>query len=877
MFGILEIYWLLLLISGFASLSLIFYIWWKYWLNKHIESAKILALVLLSASIWTFGSFLAIITNTSSHTYFWEQFKYIGILLIPPFWLLFAVQWTGKTKLLSIRTISIIFIISLFNLFLVFTDNIHHLIWNRIEYVTFGPYLVTNVEHGYGWWFLWVYSIILLLVGTFILINAFIRLTSIYRKQATIFIFGALTPWITNIIFALEISPIPYIDITPVAFISTCLIFTWGISKFKLIDITPIAKDSVFENMNDPVFVIDSNNRIIDLTPAAQKTFDYKSSEVIGKKIEEIFFDNKKIYEFVRNNEKNQEDILLRCNGKQYFFDTRKIPLYDKQKNIIGYLLTLNDITKRIEIQKRVTEEKEVAERYLNLAGTMIISLDCEGRIILLNKKGYEICGYNKGELIGKNWFDTCLPVEIVEKVKEVFNKLMSEDEKLVEFYENTIIRKDGEQRIISWNNTLIKDENSKITGIISSGEDITERRQAEDKLQESEKRFRDVALSSADWIWEIDKNGKYTFASGKVKEILEYEPSELIGKTPFDLMPEDETKRVGEIFKEIASEKKPIVDLENWNLSKSGKRVLLLTNGIPLLDEKGNLLGYRGVDKDITERKKSEEEIIQQNVKLKKLDKLKSDFLNVTSHELRTPMTAMKGYLQMLMGDKFGKLTDGQVKALDVILRNTNRLDNLVVDILDTSRLESGTMKFMPKQVDTKKLIDEVVETMQIAVKEKKIKIISDSEGELPDLTIDKDRIKQVFNNLIANAMKFSPESSEIRLRANAQGDDVLFEVQDFGKGIPKDELEKIFEVFYQVDSGVDRNFGGTGLGLSISQGIVLGHGGRIWVESEEGKGSTFKFTIPLKPVNDVEGAFAKLDMFKVKNDNQKQGVEDK
>ncbi|MHA1444952.1 MAG: histidine kinase dimerization/phospho-acceptor domain-containing protein, partial [Candidatus Hodarchaeales archaeon] len=204
-------------------------------------------------------------------------------------------------------------------------------------------------------------------------------------------------------------------------------------------------------------------------------------------------------------------------------------------------------------------------------------------------------------------------------------------------------------------------------------------------------------------------------------------------------------------------------------------------------------------LDKEIIERQKAEEKITKQNIQLKKLDKLKSDFLNVTSHELRTPMTAMKGYLQMLMGKKFGKLTDEQVKTLDVILRNTNRLDNLVADILDTSRLESGTMKFMPELVDTKKLMDEVVETMQTTVKEKKIKIISDSEFELPDLTIDKDRIKQVFNNLITNAMKFSSDNSEIHLRANIWNDDVLFEVQDFGKGIPKGELEKIFEVFYQ------------------------------------------------------------------------------
>ncbi|MGM0466481.1 MAG: ATP-binding protein [Acidobacteriota bacterium] len=141
-----------------------------------------------------------------------------------------------------------------------------------------------------------------------------------------------------------------------------------------------------------------------------------------------------------------------------------------------------------------------------------------------------------------------------------------------------------------------------------------SDRKKAEEELRESKKRFEDIAISSGDWIWEVDAGGKYTFASGREEQILGYTSEELMGKTPFELMPEKEAKRVGKIFEKIAAGKKPIVDLENRNLSKKGELVYLLTNGVPIIDSNGELAGYRGVNKDITEQKKAEEEIMIRN-----------------------------------------------------------------------------------------------------------------------------------------------------------------------------------------------------------------------------------------------------------------------
>jgi len=286
----------------------------------------------------------------------------------------------------------------------------------------------------------------------------------------------------------------------------------------------------------------------------------------------------------------------------------------------------------------------------------------------------------------------------------------------------------------------------------------------------------------------------------------------------------------------------------------KNGQEIIVHTVKTPIKDENGNTVGVLGIFWDITERKKSEEEIKKQNIQLKKLDQIKTDFLNTTSHELRTPMASIKGYIQMLLKQTLGEITEEQKKALEVILRNTNRLDHLIQDILDISRLESETMKFITEKTEVTKMIKEIAETMPASADLKRIKINIDIQKEIPDLMIDQERIKQVLMNLVNNAIKFSPDGSMIHIKARKEKEDVVFEVQDFGRGIPKNKQKKIFEKFYQVDSGTDRKFGGVGLGLAISKKIIENHEGQIWVESTVNKGSSFKFSLPLQSTKNIE-----------------------
>jgi signal transduction histidine kinase len=230
----------------------------------------------------------------------------------------------------------------------------------------------------------------------------------------------------------------------------------------------------------------------------------------------------------------------------------------------------------------------------------------------------------------------------------------------------------------------------------------------------------------------------------------------------------------------------------------------------------------------------------------LEQLNQIKNEFISMVSHELRTPLTAVKGFVKVVLGGEAGQINPQQEKFLQIADQSIDRLTILITDLLDISRIESGQLKLQMSQIEPREMISTVVNNNAVEAAKKNLRLITKIPHKFPMILADPQRLIQVFENLIHNSIKFTPNGGVITITAADKGDFALFSVADSGIGIDKKDQQKIFEKFYQVDSGVTRTNSGTGLGLAIVKSIIEMHGGQIWVESEPNEGANFFFVIP-------------------------------
>ena len=301
-------------------------------------------------------------------------------------------------------------------------------------------------------------------------------------------------------------------------------------------------------------------------------------------------------------------------------------------------------------------------------------------------------------------------------------------------------------------------------------------------------------------------------------------------------------------------------IRIENPGTCSTGREVvetvLVINNNLKIpvdirsasiVDEKGVKKGIVTVFRDISDRKKNEMELKRINNELMKANEIKKQFLTIISHELRTPLTPMKAQVQMILAGYFGNITDKQRLGLEILDRNTLRLDRLIGDVLDISKLEAGVMKFNISKADLNQIVKDVVESMKLRVETKNIKLTL-KEDVIPEIYLDSDRFTQVAMNLIDNAFKFTGNGGWIEVEISKDNNNAFLIVKDNGIGIKMEEQDNIFKPFVQIDSDYSRKYEGSGLSLSICKRIVEFHGGKIWLESEFGKGSAFYVSIPFE-----------------------------
>lgn len=352
----------------------------------------------------------------------------------------------------------------------------------------------------------------------------------------------------------------------------------------------------------------------------------------------------------------------------------------------------LRDITQKEVAELELEKEKEKLQLYLDTVGVMVVALNKYGEITLINRKGCDVLGYTEEELMGKNWFLACLSDSIKNDVYEVFQKLMRNEIEATEFYENSVKTKNSNQKIIAWHNTVLTDEEGNIIGTLSSGEDITDRKKAEELLKQSEEKYRMIFSGASDPIAILNGNKIIDCNKLAVKLFGYNNEDDIIGKPPWEISPQKQpdgrdSDEKANLFIEKALQGEP----QRFYWKHLKKDDSLFDAEVSLSSFKLENRDYvMAIIRDITERKKVEREI-------REISRLKTELLERTSHELKTPLISIKGFTNLLLELHKDKFDDDVYSILGEIRQGTEHLESIINGLLETSLLESGKVQFKP------------------------------------------------------------------------------------------------------------------------------------------------------------------------------------
>lgn len=496
-----------------------------------------------------------------------------------------------------------------------------------------------------------------------------------------------------------------------------------------------------------------------------------------------------------------------------------------------------------------IAEEKlrhTAEEKYRNLfdnANDAIVTIDLEENITSWNKTAEKTFGWDAEEIIGKKFSKLIVPQNILAKKDMIVHDAISG--RVISGIDVKCPRKDGGMVDVNLTVSPIRDINHDVIGLSGIMRDITERKNAEETLAESEEKFRNLFDNATDGIMLADIETKKQYMANKnICKMLGYSPEEILNLSVMDLHPEKDLPWIIELFEKQARGESSLI--ENLPVKRKDGTVFYADINTSPLNIGGKLYNM-GIFRDITDRRRNEE-MRRENERLALANKAKSEFLAVMGHELRTPLNSVIGFSEILKQKTVGELNERQEHFVDNVLVSGKHLLHLINDILDITGVESGKIDFVREDIPVVEVINETLDSIKEKATKQNIVLKKEFDPQLTSVRADRRRFKQIFFNLLSNAVKFSKkEGGTVTVTTKKEGDMARFSVSDTGIGIKKEDMGRLFKEFEQLDSGISRSYGGTGLGLAISKKLVELHGGKIMVESKYGEGSNFTFLLPL------------------------------
>ncbi len=612
-------------IFPFILAALCIFVVSQYTLVRHkARGAWYLFFACIAASFWSLSEGLLYLDLTHESKILLTKCQYFGIAPIPPLTLLFVLTVFGiRSKMIGFLRWVLIAIIPLI-IILVWTNPLHQLVFTGYYTIDAGAIEMLGLHHGLLWWSIIAYHYSLVVMISVILLKISYTATGFGRSQALLILAAVASVWIANGIYISGHSPVQNMDISPIAFSLVAGSMAWGFFRYNLLDILPVAKTEVFKGMDDAILVFDERNRIVNFNTAAEAIIKTEVSEDIVKQTQQVFKKFPVLQRIIEN--MKHSEVPIRVDGQKNIYDVRVSKLLGQNGNTIGRIMALRDITARKRAIEAILESEEKFKFLAENMADIVWTLDMDFNATYVSPSIEKVLGFTPEERKRQKFEEVVTP-ESLEQIMAMFlEELQYYEMPDADLYRSITIdveyyHKNGS--IVWMENSVraIRNQTGLIIGMYGSSRDITDRKKAEKALLESEEKYRSLVETTSDWIWEVDKSGIYTYSSPKIKDLLGYEPEEILGKTPFDFMPQDKAKRVGGLFRGIVDSRGSFEGLENIILHKDGRHVVLETSGVPIFNADGNLIGYRGMDRDITERKQTEK-------RTQKLNRLNEDLL---------------------------------------------------------------------------------------------------------------------------------------------------------------------------------------------------------------------------------------------------------
>jgi len=595
---------------------------------------------------------------------------------------------------------------------------------------------------------------------------------------------------------------------------------------------------SAFEHAAIGMALITLNSRRLRVNSAFCQMLGYSEAEMLARTVYDLSHPDDIEWDLLQRKKALAGEIETYQWEKRYLHKSGRIVwvyltcslVRDPDRKPLHFISQLQDITERKEAERTLRESEERFRALTELSSDWFWEQDENFRFVQIANEVTHVAAIT-GSAIGKTPWELN-HVNMDENVWAAHKAQLGRHEVFRDF-EVSRLDANGQIRYLSISGVPIFDTLGRFTGYRGTGRDHTEMRQVAEALRASELQLREITDTVPAWIAYVDVERRYRFHNRAYEEAFGLSREQIDGKTMHEVLGEEVYEIVHPRVEEVLSGY-PVV-YERAHQTARGDLRDYIMNYFPRYgdgDEEGQVIGFYSLATDITE--------------LKRIDRMKSEFVSTVSHELRTPLTSIRGSLGLISGGVAGELPAAVKTLVDIARNNCERLIRLINDILDIEKIESGKMRLDLQVVDLQLLLAQVLAANEGFGAAQNVSLSLDfPEGGLR-VQVDSDRLAQVVTNLLSNAVKFSPPGGMVEVLVMRAGLGVRVEVRDHGPGIPEEFRTRIFQKFSQADSSDTRQKGGTGLGLNISRAIVERLGGSVGFDSKAGMGSTFFFELP-------------------------------